>query len=394
MLMVIFGAGASFDSVPSRPPEQYPDLEHRLPLANDLFADRKLFTETMTSFHEFIPLVPLLRRPPANLSVEGMLQQFQTEADRYPIRLRQLAAIQFYLHMVIWECQRYWQDVAKITNYATLLDQIELWRGKGGYESVCLVTFNYDTLLENALPFIGVRIQDIADYIGSKVYKIIKVHGSMNWARDVKTPIDNILNKNAWQVAHELIEKAEFGLELTDTYRIVSSHPIGTYDTAPNTRVPNYPALAIPVESKRDFACPGNHLDVLRECIPQITKVLIVGWRGVEAHFVELLRGLNRPTGIGGVVVGGQYEWGNEVAVRLQHLNVSWRPSHAGFTEWITNGEATTPSARASSRRSSASCSIDNASRLRWTRAWPFSTSSKAGTTHAAAIPPSTTSRP
>lgn len=101
MLMVIFGAGASFDSVPSRPPQQYPDLEHRLPLAADLFADRERFTDTMTRFSDFIPLVPVLRRPPANLSVEGMLQQFQTEAAGYPLRLRQLAAIQFYLHFVI-----------------------------------------------------------------------------------------------------------------------------------------------------------------------------------------------------------------------------------------------------------------------------------------------------
>lgn len=206
---------------------------------------------------------------------------------------------------------------------------------------MCLVTFNYDTLLENAPPFVGVRIQDMADYRSSNVYKVIKVHGSMNWARDVKTPISSILHKGVWQVAQELVEKAEFGLELTDTYRIVTSRPIGSYDIAPDNRVPNFPALAIPVESKRDFACPENHLDVLRECIPQITKVLIVGWRGVEAHFVDLLRGLNQPKGISGVVVGGKYEWGNEVAVRLQHLNVSWRPSHAGFTEWITNGEAT-----------------------------------------------------
>jgi hypothetical protein len=51
----------------------------------------------------------------------------------------------------------------------------------------------------------------------------------------------------------------------------------------------------------------------------------------------------------------------------------------------------TTRCARASSRPSSASCLIGTASRLTPTHAWPSSTSSKAGTTRAAAIPPSST---
>ena len=54
----------------------------------------------------------------------------------------------------------------------------------------------------------------------------------------------------------------------------------------------------------------------------------------------------------------------------------------------------TTRSARASSRRSSASCSIANASRRRPRPASPSSTSSKVGTTRAAAIPRSITCRP
>ena len=341
VLMVIFGAGASFDSVPSRPPAQY-NIDSRPPLAADLFADRPLFTDAITRFPNFIPLVPRLRKPPNNLSVEGMLQLLQAEAEEYPVRHQQLAAIRFYLHYVIWQCQENWQGEALgITNYATLLDQIERRRGRGGgYDRVCLVTFNYDTLLEGAMPYIGVRIGKMVDYIESDKYKIIKVHGSMNWARDVRTPIADIQNKNTWQVAWELIERTP-GVDLSDTYRIVGGRPIGTYDEVnpPVRRIPIFPALAIPVEAKRDFACPADHLEVLRQCIPAVTKIVVIGWRGVEAHFAELLRGLDQPRGIGGVVVGGNPGSANEVAVRLQHLNVTWRPFHAGFTEWVTGDE-------------------------------------------------------
>jgi hypothetical protein len=340
VLLVIFGAGASFDSVPSRPPAQR--LDERPPLASELFADRTLFTHIMTRFPDFIPLVPALRNPPNTVSVEGMLQRFQEEANDYPVRHRQLAAIRFYLHVVMLECQGQWHNIAKgITNYAALLDQIGLWRGRGGYEQTCLVTFNYDTLLEESLRFVSLNIGSLPDYIKDDAYKLIKVHGSMNWSRDVSAPgIVGIQNKSSMEVARELIANAAT-LELSDMYRIASSNPIGTVELQNGTRIPTFPALAIPVETKSTFACPDDHLQVLRDCIPRITKVLIIGWRGVEAHVVELLRGMKQARGISGVIVSGSDAAANEVAVRLQQLDVVWRPFHAGFTEWATSDAVT-----------------------------------------------------
>ena len=62
-----------------------------------------------------------------------------------------------------------------VTNYKTLLDQLEHYRRPD--ETVCLVTFNYDTLLEDALPTVGLKVLEIADYISSDRYKLIKLHG-------------------------------------------------------------------------------------------------------------------------------------------------------------------------------------------------------------------------
>jgi hypothetical protein len=263
----------------------------------------------------------------------------------------QLAAIRFYLHFALWECKRFWEnDALGITNYKTLLDRVELHRDKhgeisidgsrlvsvGGYRSVCLVTFDYDTMLEDALnETFGILIRDVPDYIASESYRLIKIHGSVDWAREVHSPpIPDLANRNAWQVAHELIHHAA-ELNISDTYRVVTQHPIGKLEE-PLTAI--FPAIAIPVETKRAFECPQAHLDALRAMIPQIRRLLIVGWRGTELHFVNLLRELCRGE-IPGMVVAGDERAAEEVAVRLQQLPVVWSVSRRGFTDFVTGGE-------------------------------------------------------
>jgi hypothetical protein len=73
MLLVIFGAGASYDSVPSRPPSKFPNIEERLPLANQLFADRGLFNNTMRRFPRCLAIVPYLQQMGASDSIERIL---------------------------------------------------------------------------------------------------------------------------------------------------------------------------------------------------------------------------------------------------------------------------------------------------------------------------------
>ncbi len=90
--MVVFGAGASYDSIPSRPPNEYPPfkLPDRLPLANELFDDRTSFINEMSRFHEIQPIIPYLQKLPSDRPVERVLEGLQAEAEDYPIRLQQL----------------------------------------------------------------------------------------------------------------------------------------------------------------------------------------------------------------------------------------------------------------------------------------------------------------
>ena len=49
-----------------------------------------------------------------------------------------------------------------------------------------------------------------------------------------------------------------------------------------------FPAITIPAERKTKFSCPNTHIEVLKKILPKVTKLLIIGWRGAEKHFLDM----------------------------------------------------------------------------------------------------------
>lgn len=255
MIMVIFGAGASYDSVPSRPLKIYTreKLLNRPPLAKELFLDMGVFAESLRQFSQLKPIVPYLQSIAPQKNIEHVLGELQAEGEKDSERKRQMAAIRYYLHFVIWACELQWDDVAHgTTNYVTLLDQLR--RSRRENEPVLLVTFNYDRMIESALSSLKISISEISHYIQHNTFKLFKLHGSVHWAREVDSPITNIGELNQWQVASDLIDTAP-NLKITDRWRLVDTRPIGKIGDTPL-----FPAIAVPVEMKRDFECPNDHL--------------------------------------------------------------------------------------------------------------------------------------
>ena len=76
MLMVIFGAGASYDSCSSFPPDQYPrsSLDFRPPLAKELFLPLRDFRGLSAVHDRFQPLLPYLE---AQENIEEILEGFR-----------------------------------------------------------------------------------------------------------------------------------------------------------------------------------------------------------------------------------------------------------------------------------------------------------------------------
>ena len=161
-----------------------------------------------------------------------------------------------------------------------LFDDIRFWRK--GSEQVCFVTFNYDRLVEISLTHANILMRSFPDYMSSD-YLLIKLHGSVNWGRIVSTPIDLDRFSGRDSLARELIKRCP-EINISRQYVMEIEQYPNTYE---NYAV--FPALAIPVEEKVDFECPNEHIEKLRSFIPNVTKLLIIGWRATETPFLKLL---------------------------------------------------------------------------------------------------------
>jgi len=351
MLMVIFGAGASFDSSPTYEVgtaaprgdanDAYNDY-YRPPLAKDLFANRPLFIRAIDAFPQCKTIVSRLRDPmvlSGQVSVEALLQQIESEAGTYPRGHRELFAVQCYLQHALTECQNRWAEVTRgITNYLSLLREIE--RTHSGNQPVCLVTFNYDTILEDALRELGYGINQLEDYAdGPSLFRVFKLHGSINWAQRVSNPLPDAANlRDVRSILRCLIEEGAY-LQISDRFVMCAPDKMGVVD-----RKPVFPAIAIPVEKKNKFACPASHLDRLTDMLPDVSKILVIGWRATEAHFLALLKEHIRPGVRLSVVAGGPADaeqTRNRIRDTLGDKGLlDSFANGAGFTHFVRSGNA------------------------------------------------------
>ena len=280
MLLVVFGAGASYDSDPRLPPakEHRREDKWRPPLTDALFANRDEFREFTTDFPRILPLVAQLGNVSPDQPLEAILSRLADEAADYPVRHSELTAVRYYLQRLIWECERYWHPERKgVTNYLGLLDRIQRWR-KGGANSALFVTFNYDRLFEYAASYYMSDATKIYNneyttldaYVSEAAFPLVKVHGSIDWGYRVNTPLKVVeeSNQHVWSIALDVI--ARFAtLEISADISKIADRP-----PAPQDGHAYIPALAVPLDKKSAFACPPSHLDFLEARLPSVRSVL------------------------------------------------------------------------------------------------------------------------
>jgi hypothetical protein len=278
--------------------------------------------------------------------VEKKLAEFQGQARTFPQLNRALAAIHYYLHFAVGTCQNQWYTKHRgITNFGTLLLEIERWRYERK-EQVCFVTFNYDTMLEEAMSqVLRLEVRDMGSYYGWENYSLFKLHGSVNWGRVVE---GNYKTGHASNFYQHLIDTVVPGsVSITDRYQLCD---LEMNPTPPATFVVLYPALSIPVENKDEFSCPVEHLMALDGMLPKVTKMITIGWRATEADFLARLQ-LSRAAPVAGIrqalrllVVSGSQEGTQETLGNLAPYRGGYDPHMSldrqvptGFTGLINN---------------------------------------------------------
>jgi hypothetical protein len=342
MLMVIFGAGASYDSAEACWPisKKLGDSPDRLPLADHLFDNRPEFAKDMQRFPDCLPIITFLRKR-GEASVESVLEQLQAKSGNHDQGYREMVAIRYYLQWMIWSCELRWEQVHNgVTNYGALLYLIRQHRE--GREPTCFVTFNYDTMLEKAVPALGGKIEQIQDYINSDSYKIFKVHGSVNWGRTIQeaAPLSQIHSSSPEEIAKQVIRHAPFivGDDLVNKqYEMI--HSLSKREASSPAL---FPAIAIPVETKLDFELPFGHWEMLSQCIAKIHKLLVIGWHAADTHFLDVLS-KHLPPDVNVHVVCGNSTEGKQVLAKMQNAGLKLTPvgiEDVGFTGFILKGSA------------------------------------------------------
>lgn len=304
MLLTIFGAGGSYDSFPDAQPqtELQPGLaaiagisrrHGRPPLTNELFTTR--FESFVDDVPEATALLGRLRRLTRDeMDIEAYLEEVQRDAERDPELLRQLAAIQMYIFAVVSACSSQWTDETHgVTNYAELVERLRQWALRNNKDH-CYTTFNYDDLLDRAWAERHQRrLENIDDYLAPP--SLIHPHGSINWYRPILNldalfdlPADSNEFRNRLQMLdpRDLVDalpklslgNPEYSSSFGKTRWVQNWSPL----------IVGFPAIVIPLKTKSSFVCPPTHIAHLQDKLHLLTRVLIVGWRAGEDHFLQL----------------------------------------------------------------------------------------------------------
>lgn len=298
MKVVIFGAGASYDCIPKYY-NGVASYETRLwepPLTKDIFADRKSFLDIRKKYVGADDLS-------AEANIQNNIEEFlgrimkigKDKKDEY--RTRQIIHTHYYLTSLFQTISENYFAFGN-TNYSALLGFIKDYCINKN-EEVCIITFNYDTLLEKALERSSIiEFENIDSYINNEHIKLIKWHGSCNWAVKIvgelsKDILLHALNKTPGSKPDTIKYLNSFpqfpNVSPGITFCKEGFIPDKLIDPNLNNWEFYYPHIAIPMVSKTDNLIPDNHLQIAEETLKKSDEILIIGWKGAEKKFQDLL---------------------------------------------------------------------------------------------------------
>jgi hypothetical protein len=329
-LVVILGAGASRACTPRSGNDQF-----RPPLTADLFDPR---------YESILSNYPLANTAASDIrvvvgagavAIEAFLRERLRDSPD-PYARRRYLQIPLYLHELLAEVSRNYtrnpDNYDRLINAALALDR------------VTFVTLNYDTIFDSRLALQTGQITSIDDYVGQEEWALIKLHGSVDWARLVN--VDNVATVDARLVAAftDLGEELENLFAPEIHFRPIPDMQTFRWDGA----IPAlfYPALSVPLGSADELVCPPLHVDVLRRRLESSTEglnLLVIGYSGVDQEVLNLLRECSN--GVKSLfVINHDVEAGEIAARRIMQLFADVEPDPADvsqkeFNAWAQSGD-------------------------------------------------------
>lgn len=292
MKLVILGAGASYDSF-FWYKNQDTFNDWRPPLANEIFDTRPEFLNIIEQYPSAKSVFSVYS------TIKDLEDYFQKKYDQSKkhnsIEVEKtLINLRYYLQHLFSVVSDNMKN-AGYSNLDKLISHINDYVIETG-EDVLIVNFNYDLLVEHSLRNLYYNSSqseyEINDYLSHKI-KLIKPHGSCNWFRRI-TPNAFQLRQN--ELLWQYLLSNNISQEKIDSY-LSSEFLVAPYNTI-STSTPGlgpylqyvFPQIFIPLKEKDDFCMPKEQVSYLLEYLPTVTDMLIVGWKGYEAHFNTILK--------------------------------------------------------------------------------------------------------
>jgi hypothetical protein len=285
MLLIITGAGASASLNPLK------RSNVGLPLTDNLLTAASMDNR----FPRLTQLLPKIQRGlQRGEALEAILESFSRESAEDPVRGVQLSEMRIYLRLLIKNKASDFSDGPTV--YDDLVERIRHWCATSA-GTFCAATFNYDTLMDEALQRAGLnyfRTEDAVSMPTAPFRGYFKLHGSTNWQYRVAIQKDVThlpgggrtiggRTLRTYPPSEQELLGAKLSVNHQDSFQLTNEG---------EQYFESYPALAIPVAFKNDsmFVIPRPELQKLTDLLKEATGILVVGWRAMEGHFLDILR--------------------------------------------------------------------------------------------------------
>ena len=130
-------------------------------------------------------------------------------------------------------------------------------------------------------------------------------------------------------------------LNISKQYQFINLSEFPIDRLGQNAAAPLFPAIAIPIEIKSDYECPDYHLEALLAFLPKVDRILIIGWRGAEKHFLQTVAA-NLQQDVQGFVVSGSSNEATETIERIKEAGIKgeYKAFGEGFSNFIVSRAA------------------------------------------------------